>query len=288
MLKWGAQTSWTTVHLPPGCNTTSINSVLHISLHMSQSTEFTLSVTPKSPKIHPTNFMFIALTQISYHYQLLSNKTVERKAVSEFCSCSCVTINVNNYSSHFHVTILLRLLINVQDSWSNIFVALWMSLFALRKALSTRARSNPISINVCTCSSEGCTLFSRTDIKMLSFKYLTSIRMEKLKRGGKDDYLLGCNPCSKVDTYPHFGKKKKKHLLPLLSWRWKRQVSQKCWLISYKFTGCHTQKKTIKIFTDVKTPNPVHNLVISDNKALNITHSPPPNMSNRNTSNEKY
>jgi hypothetical protein len=167
MFKWAVQSSWTTVHLRPGCNTTSSISILHVSLHMSQSTEVTHSVTPKSPKLHPTNFMFTALKQTSYHYQLLSNKTVERKAVTEFCSCFCVTINVNNYSSHVHMIILLQLLINVQDSWSNIFVALWMSLFALRKALSTRARSNPISINVCTCSSEGCTLFSRMDIKML-------------------------------------------------------------------------------------------------------------------------
>jgi len=55
-------------------------SILHISSHTSQSTAFIHSVTPKSPKIHPTNFTLTALTQTSYHYPLRYKQDGRKKS----------------------------------------------------------------------------------------------------------------------------------------------------------------------------------------------------------------
>lgn len=121
--------------------------------------------THKSSMCHTINFIFIAIKQISCHYQVLYKWDSRNKSCSSTPFLFLSLVSPNDHSNHFHMTMFLHPLVNVQDSWSKIFVALWMSLFALRKALSTRARSNPISINVCTCSSDGCTLFSRMDIR---------------------------------------------------------------------------------------------------------------------------
>lgn len=135
--------------------------ILCIPLNVSQSVVFE---TQKSNMCHTINLTFIAIKQISCHYQVLYKWDRRNKCCCSTSSFS-LSVNPNDHSRHFHMTIFLHSWINVQDSWSKIFVALWMSLFALRKALSTCARSNPISINVCTCSSDGCTLFSRKDIR---------------------------------------------------------------------------------------------------------------------------
>lgn len=75
----------------PWVQHTSNISILHIVLHTSQSTAFIHSVTPKSPKIYPTNFTFTALTQTSYHYQLLYKQGGRKKScnlILFLCLCN--------------------------------------------------------------------------------------------------------------------------------------------------------------------------------------------------------
>lgn len=75
----------------PRVQHTSNISILHVSLHTSQSTAFIHSVTPKSPKIHPTNFTFTTRTQTSYHYQLLYKQDGRKE------SCNLILFSFSCY-----------------------------------------------------------------------------------------------------------------------------------------------------------------------------------------------